>query len=144
MKGETRERPFALFPLAAAYLFFLLLAVSGYGYPFPFLGSFYQGRAGELLVFADSMVSLYLLIGILKRQRFTVWMLIAYNLFDIGNACINLALIPAGEYSKMAGAPIPESELLFNTIAASLILLLLNLYVFGNRRHFNNSSPYLF
>jgi hypothetical protein len=144
MSDETRSRPFALVALASVYLFSLLLAVSNYGQPFPFMGRFYPGRAGEWLVFADSICSLYLIIGILKRQRLTVWLLIAYNLFDICNACVNLAQLSASEYARLAGAPIPDGDLRFNTLAAALVLMLLNVYVFGNRRHFHNSSPYLF
>jgi hypothetical protein len=144
MPDATQGRPLGLHALAAAYVFFLLLTVSSYGYPFPFMGKFYPGRAGDCLVFADSMVSLYLCIGILKRQRLTVWLLIAYNLLDICNACVNLALIPPSLYARLAEAPIPEDELRFNTLAAALFLLLLNVYVFRNRRYFDNRSPYLF
>jgi len=144
MPDATKSRPFGLSVLAAAYLLFLLLTVSSYGYPFPFMGRFYPGVPGECLVFADSMVSLYLLIGILKRQRLTVWLLIAYNLLDIGNACVNLALIPPGLYARLAEVPIPEDELRFNTLAAALVLIFLNIYVFRNRRFFDNPSPYLF
>ena len=138
------SRPFALVFLAGAYLFFLLLALSNYGEPFPFMGRFYQGSAGEWFVFADCIVSLYLVIGILKRQRLTLWLLIAYNLLDICNAGVNLALLPLGEYARLAGVAIPEAELRFNTIAAAVLLMLLNLYLLRNRRHFDNDSPYLF
>lgn len=144
MPDESRGRPLALQAIAAVYLFSLLLAASSYGYPFPFMGRVYTGRAGEWLVLADGMVSLYLVIGVLKRQRLTLWLLIAYNLVDIRNACVNLALLPASAYARLAGVPIPEGELLFNTLAAALLLMLLNLYAFGNRRHFDNGSRYLF
>lgn len=144
MSIEAQRRPFALFPLAAVYLFSLLLAASNYGSPFPFMGSFYPGRVGEWLVFADSMISLYLVVGILKRQRLTLWLLIGYNLLDICNAGVNLALLPVGEYARLAGTPIPEDELLFSTLAAALVLMLLNVHAFRKRRHFNNRSPFLF
>ena len=143
MPDETKT-PVALVFLAAAYLFSLLLAVSSFGHPFPFMGRFYLARAGEVLVFADSMICLYLFIGILKRQRLTLWLLIAYNMLDVCNACVNLALIPAAEYARLAGAPVPEAELFLSTAAAALLLMLLSVYIFGKRRHFNNSSPYLF
>ena len=144
MPDATQGRPFGLSALAAAYFFFLLLTASSYGYPFPLMGRFYPGGAGECLVFADSMVSLYLFIGILKRQRLTAWLIIGYNLLDICNACVNLALIPPERYARLAGVPIPQDELRFNTLAAALVLMLLNIYVFANRRRFDNRSPYLF
>jgi hypothetical protein len=134
----------ALLALAAVYLFSVLMAASNYGSPFPFMGRCYSGRAAELLVFADGMISLYLVIGILKRQRLTLWLLIAYNLLDIGNACVNLVLLSPGQYAVLAGAALPESELRMNTFVAALAVMLLNLYAFGNRRHFANRSPYLF
>jgi hypothetical protein len=144
MPDNAQSRPFGLTALAAAYLFFLLLSICSYGYPFPFMGRFYPGRAGELLVFTDSIISVYLLLGILKRQRLTVWLLIAYNLLDICNACVNLTLLTPDAYARLTGTPVPEDELRFNTLAAALALMLLNLYVFRNRRHFDNRSPYLF
>ena len=144
MPFETPGRPLALFALAALYLLSLLMAVSNYGYPFPFMGRCYTGRSGEWLVFIDSMISLYLVMGILKRQRLTLWLLIAYNLLDVCNACVNLALLSAGQYASLAGAPVPAAELRLNTLLAALVLMLLNVYLLGNRRHFNNVSPYLF
>lgn len=144
MSDNVQSRPFALSALAATYLFFLIISVSSWGSPFPFMGSFHLGRTGACLAFADSMVSLYLVIGILKRQRLTLWLLIGYNLLDICNAGVNLALIPASEYARLAGAPIPEDELRFGTIAAALTLTLLNVYLFRKRRYFANRSPYLF
>lgn len=144
MPDADQSRPFGLYALAAAYFFFLLLTVSSYGYPFPFMGSFYQGGAGRCLVFADSLISLYLFIGILKRQRLTVWLIIGYNLLDICNGCVNLALIPPAAYARLAQAEIPGDELRANTLAAALLLMALNVYVFRNRRHFDNRSPYLF
>ena len=144
MPQSIQGRPLGLSALAAAYIFFLLLSATSYGDPFPFMGRFYPGRAGEALVLADSMVSLYLLIGILKRQRLTVWLLIAYNLLDICNAAVNLALISPDQYARLAGIAIPQAELRINTLLAALFLALVNVYVFRNRRHFDNRSPYLF
>jgi hypothetical protein len=141
---QTPSRPFALVLIAAIYLFSLLLAVSNYGYPFPFLGRIYLGGAGEWLVLADSIICLYLVIGIWKRQKLTLWFLIGYNLFDICNAYINLAFLPVSAYAQLAGGAISEADLQLNTMVASVLLMLLNCYLLRNRRHFNNKSPYLF
>jgi hypothetical protein len=140
----AEHRPFALFPLAVVALFSMLLAFSSYGNPFPFMGTLYEGELAKRFVFADALVSLYLLIGIFKRQQLTVWLLIAYNTLDICNAWINLALIPAAEYARLAVIPVSQDEMRFNTLFASLVLMLLNLYLYRNRRHFDNYSPYLF
>ena len=130
--------------VAAVSLCSLLLAFSSYGNPFPFMGTLYAGEAAQRLVFVDTMICLYLVIGILKRQKLTVWLLIGYNLFDICNAWVNLALIPAAEYARLAEAPVPEHDLLFNTLFASLLLVLLNLYLYRIREFFDNRAPYLF
>ena len=140
VSDETGGSPFVLLALAAVYLFSLFLSISNYGYPFPFMGSCYTGRAGEIFVFADSMISLYLIVGILKRQRLTLWLLIAYNLLDICNACVNLLFLSAGQYASLAETPISEADLRVNTFVAALLLMLLNVYVFGNRRRFDNRS----
>jgi hypothetical protein len=144
MQQDTHGRPFGLTALAAAYIFFLLLSAASYGDPFPFMGRFYPGRGGEVLVFADCLISLYLCIGIVKRQRLTAWLLIAYNLLDVCNACVNLALIPPGQYERLTGVAIPLDELRINTFVAASLLLFFNVYVFRNRRYFDNRSPYLF
>jgi len=144
MPEQTANRPFALVLIAAIYLFSLLLAASNYGLPFPFLGRLYLGGAGEWLVLADSISCLYLVLGIWQRQSLTLWLLIGYNTLDICNAFTNLALLPMAAYAQLAGGAIPETELRVNTIAASVLLMLLNCYLFRSRRHFNNKSPYLF
>lgn len=138
------RRPVALVTIAVVYLFSLFLALGSFGNPFPFMGSFYGGLAGEIFVFADSMISLYIVLGVMKRQRLTFWLIIAYNLLDICNACVNLALLPTAEYARLAGGAVPADELRSSTIAATIFLVLLTAYVFSNRRHFTNTSPYLF
>ncbi|QWV94547.1 hypothetical protein KP004_04995 [Geomonas oryzisoli] len=144
MTVENGRRPASLWPLVLLTSFSLLLCFSSYGNPFPFMGTLYQGGAAERFVFADSLISLYLLIGVLKRQRLTVWLLIGYNLCDILNAWVNLALIPAAEYARLAGAPVPEGDLLSTTLLATIALILMNMYIFRIRRAFDNPSPYLF
>jgi len=138
------NQSFGLFLVASIYLLSLLLSASNFGSPFPFLGSFYQGTAGESLTTADCLINLYLFIGILKRQRLTLWLLLAYNLYDICNALLNYFLIPNAEYGRLAGGAVPEGDLLFNTFAAVIFVLLMSLYLFRYRDHFDNKSPYLF
>ena len=141
---DERRRPPALYLIAALYLFSLLNAVSDYGYPFTFMGTSFQGGAAHCFVFADAMVSLYLIIGVLKRQRLTLWLAVAYNTLDQANALVNLALFSADRYAGLTGVRVSEGELRSDTLTAVLILLLLNVYLFINRRLFDNRSPYLF
>ncbi|MBJ6727611.1 hypothetical protein [Geomesophilobacter sediminis] len=139
-----KTSPLGLGALAAVYLFFLLLSASSYGDPFIFMGRIYSGTTAQAMVIADTILSLYLLLGILKRQLLTWWLLLAYNLIDIGNALVNLALVPAKTIETLAGTPVPEESLRFNTLAATFALILLNLFIYRRRRLFVNRSPYLF
>ncbi|QXE92901.1 hypothetical protein [Geomonas subterranea] len=144
MSADSGRRPASLWPLVLLTSFSLMLCFASYGNPFPFMGTLYQGASAQRFVFGDSLISLYLLIGVLKRQRLTVWLLIGYNLVDICNAWVNLSLIPAAEYARLAGSPVPEGDLLSSTLLASIALILMNMYIFRMRREFDNPSPYLF
>lgn len=144
MWSDDRRLPLPLFMIGGFYLFSVVFSLASYGHPFPFMGTFHQGGAAQRFVFGDSMICLYLVIGVWKRQRLTAWLIIAYNCLDVANACLNLALIPMELYSKLAGAPVPYEQLRSQTLFASAFLVVLNLYVYGNRRLFDNRSPYLF
>jgi hypothetical protein len=133
-----------LYLLAGVYLFSLLFALVSYGSPYALLGRFYPGLAGNCLLFVDSMISLYLLLGMLKRQRLALYLAIAYNLFDLINAWLNLVMIPAGQYAQIAGSTVSPAELRSDTLSASLFVVTVTLCLIANRRNFTNSSPYLF
>ncbi|HJV37021.1 hypothetical protein [Geomonas sp.] len=143
MPAEARP-PFALPLVATVYLISLLLSASSYGDPIPFMGRFYTGKAAACLVFVDCLVSLYLAIGTMKRQRLTVWLIIGYNLLDLVSALLNLALIPLEEYARVSQVAISQDAVFFDTLAAGGILLFISVYVFRKRRYFYNRSPYLF
>ena len=140
---EEKRSPLAFFGLAAIYLVSGVSSVSNYGEPFPFLGQVYSGETSEYFYFADGLISLYLFIGILKRQWLTLWLLIAYNFLDSFNAVGNLLLLPIDGYARLR-SPIPVTEFRLNTFGLAILLLLLNVYLYMNRRQFSNRSPYLF
>jgi hypothetical protein len=142
--SEEKKRPYVLFALTGIYLFSWLFAVSHFGEPLPFMGKVLSPNDSELVIFADSVISVYLIIGILKRQRLTLWLMIAYNFLDSFNAISNLVLLPVEEYTRLAGAPIPHLEFRLNTFAVAVLLMLLNVFLYVNRRHFDNKSIYLF
>ena len=82
-EDNESKRPFGLTLLTGLYLFFFLLSMSTYGNPFPFMGTIYQNTPAKVLVFLDSLVCVYLFIGICKRQTLTWYLLLGYNLFEI-------------------------------------------------------------
>jgi hypothetical protein len=151
--GDDREdsehesaphRPLALVLLGGLYLFFFLLTMSTFGHPFPFMGTILLGKPAEALVFVDSMICLYLFLGLMKRQRLTWYLLIAYNCLEIANTLINLRYISAADVEKIAGKPVDPQALLVNNISVVVAIILLTIFIFRHREFFNNRSNYLF
>ncbi len=142
-EGEGR-RPLPLVLLGGLYLFFFLLTMSTFGHPFPFMGAVFTGRGAEVLVFVDSMICLYLFLGIMKHQRLTWYLLLAYNGFEIANTLTNLALINPAEIEKLAGKPVDSHALLVNNVSVAVAVFLLTLFIYRHRGLFTNRSNYLF
>lgn len=137
-------RPFGLTLLTGLYLFFFLLSVSTYGNPFPFMGSIYQGSVAKMLVFADSLICVYLFLGISKRQALTWYFLLAYNMFEIVNTIVNLTFIRLQDLEKLVGGAVDQHGLLINNSAAALALLLLSQFIYRSKKYFNNPDKFLF
>lgn len=132
-----------LVPLVGVYLFSMFLTLSHLGEPFPFMGKQYSEETSELLIFADSIISLYLIAGILKRQRLTLWMLFIYN-FGVGfNGIANLFLLPVQQIVTASGAIAPDHHYRLNAFSVFVLFLMLNLFLYLNRRYFDNKSVYL-
>lgn len=141
--NETR-RPFGLTLLTGLYLFFLLLSLTTYGNPFPFMGNIYQGTPAKVLVFFDSLICVYLFIGICKRQALTWYLLLGYNLFEIINTVVNLTRIKPQEIERLIGTSVEPNALVVNNLAAALAILLLSQFIYRNKRYFNNPDKFLF
>jgi hypothetical protein len=142
---ESEEKsPFGLTLLTGLYLFFFILSLSTYGNPFPFMGRIYQDLPAKVLVFFDSLICLYLVIGIGKRQLLTWYLLLSYNLIEILNTIVNLFLITPEDIEKIIGHQVELEGLVINNIAAALAILLLTQFVYKSRRYFSNRSKFLF
>ena len=141
---NEQRRPLGMVLLGGLYLFFFMLTMSTFGHPFPFLGAIHIGRMAEALVFIDSMICLYLFLGLMKRQRLTWYLLIAYNCFEIANTLINLRYISATDVEKIAGQPVDPQALLVNNISVVVAIILLTIFIYRHREFFNNRSNYLF
>jgi len=138
------HRPLGLNLLAGLYLFFFLVSASTFGNPFPFLGKVYLGGAAKALVFVDSLLCLYLFIGIMKRQVLTWYFLLGYNLFEIVNTIVNLSCITREELEKVVDGKVHQEALLVNNIAAALAILLLSQFIYRHKHYFTNKGKYLF
>ena len=132
-----------LAPLIGVYIFSMLITLSDLGEPFPFMGNLYSADDSESLIFADCVFSLYLIIGILKRQRLTLWLLIAYNSVVSFNGIANLFLLPIQKITSNYGTIVPDYHYRLNAFLVFVLFLLLNLFLYLNRRHFDNKSIYL-
>ncbi len=141
---QELRRPLGITLLGGLYLFFFMLTVSSYGQPIPFFGSIYHGRMAGILVFLDSLICLYLFLGLMKRQNLTWYLLLAYNAFEVINTLINLLSITSAELEKVVGEKVDPSGLLTSNISVMVAILLLSGFIFRHRDYFTNRSKYLF
>jgi hypothetical protein len=138
------HRPLGLNLLAGLYLFFFLLSASTFGNPFPCLGKIHVGTTAKILVFIDSLVCLYLFLGIMKRQALTWYLLLAYNFFEVLNIIVNLNFVTRNELERVMGTQVNPDSLTVNNIAAALAILLLSQFIYRNKHYFSNRRKYLF
>lgn len=141
---HDQHRPLGMVLLGGLYLFFFILTLSTFGHPFPFLGVIYQGRAAEILVFVDSLICLYLFLGLMKRQKLTLYLLLGYNAFELANTLTNLFLITAADLEKVIGDKVDPQGIMASNISVIIAILLLSGFIYRNREYFTNRSPYLF
>lgn len=142
--GHELRRPLAITLLGGLYLFFFMLTVSSYGQPIPFFGTIYHGRTAGLLVFFDSLICLYLFLGLMKRQSLTWYLLLGYNAFEVANTVTNLLLITTAELEKVVGEKVDSHGLLASNVSVIVAILLLSGFIFRHRDYFTNRSKYLF
>lgn len=141
---HEHRRPLGLVLIGGLYLFFLMLTMSTFGQPYPLLGVIFQGRAAELAVFVDSLICLYLFLGLMKQQQLTWYLLIGYNIFELINTVVNLLFISAADLEKVVGQPVDPRQLVVNNISVMVAIALLTAFIYSHRRYFTNRSKYLF
>ncbi|HBA72299.1 MAG: hypothetical protein A2X82_15965 [Geobacteraceae bacterium GWC2_55_20] len=141
---QEHRRPLGMVLLGGLYLFFFLLTMSTFGHPFPFFGTIYQGRAAEALVFVDSLICLYLFLGLMKRQTLTWYLLLGYNAFELVNTLTNLFWITSAELEKLVGDKVDPQGIMMSNISVMVAILLLSGFIYKHREYFTNRSWYLF
>jgi hypothetical protein len=141
---QELRRPLGMTLLCGLYLFFFLLTISSYGQPIPFFGTIYQGKTAGVLVFFDSLLCLYLFLGLMKRQSLTWYLLLGYNTFEVVNTLTNLLTITPAELEKIVGDKVDSTGLLASNISVIVAILLLSCIIFLQRGSFTNRSKYLF
>lgn len=143
-EGPEGRRPLAMVLLGGLYLFFLMLTMSTFGHPYPLLGVIYEGRPAEAVVVVDSLICLYLFLGLMKRQLLTWYLLLGYNVFELVNTLINLRYITATELERVTGQPVDPGGLLTSNLAVVVAIILLSIFIYRQRAYFTNRSKYLF
>jgi hypothetical protein len=140
--ATEKKRNFVLIPLVGVYLLSMLITLSHLGEPVPYFGKEYTGDAAESIVFVNSVVSLYLIFGILKRQRLTFWLLMVCNFIHSFNGMANLLLLPV-QHIHTVGGLVPDYDYRLTSFWVFLLFMLLNVFLYFNRHHFDNKSVYL-
>lgn len=141
---QELQRPLGITLLGGLYLFFFMLTVSSYGHAVPFFGIIYHGKMANVLVFFDSLICLYLFLGLMKRQSLTWYFLLGYNTLELVNTLINLLCITSVEVEEIVGKKIDASGLLVSNISVMVAIVLLSGFIFYHRNYFTNRSRYLF
>ena len=141
---QELRRPLGMTLLGGLYLFFFMLTVSSYGQPIPFFGAIYQGEMAGVLVFLDSLICLYLFLGVMKRQSIAWSLLLAYNALEVVNTLTNLLLITTAELEIIVGAKVDTHRLISSNISVIVAIILLSGFIYRQRNSFSNRSKYLF
>lgn len=141
---DELRRPLGITLLGGLYLFFFMLTVSSYGHPLPFFGTIRLGMTSNVLVLLDSLICLYLFLGLMKRQQLTWYLLLGYNTFEVVNTLINLLVITPAELEKTLGEKVDPSGLVSSNISVIVAIILLSGFIARHRDYFTNRSKYLF
>lgn len=141
---EYRPRSQAMVMLTGLYLFLLLMTVMSYGQPVPLFGTLLEGRAARIFIVVDSLVCLYLFLGVLKRQLLTWRLLLLYNMYEVLNTLVNLWLVPHKELERILERTIDPNGMVFSNLVTVAIILFVTRVVWKQRDQFTNRSPYLF
>lgn len=139
---QKGHRPLVL--VTGLYFFLFLMTATSYGQPVPLFGKVLKGDTAAVFIAIDSLVCLYIFIGLWKRQLFTWYLLISYNLFEIMNTLLTLWLLPHSEIEQVIGRPVDSTGLVITNLVTVALVVWVTSRVFNLKTQFTNRSPYLF
>jgi len=142
--GEAPPRSQAMVMLTGLYLFLLLMTVMSYGQPVPVFGRILEGSYSRYFIIADSLVCLYLFIGLWQRQRLTWYLLLIYNCYEILNTFVNLWLVPCKELERILGRDIDPAGMFMSNLVTVGVVMWISWVIKQMKEQFTNHSPYLF
>ena len=141
---ELQPRSQALVLLTGLYLFLLIMTVLSYGQPTPFFGQILEGRSAQIFIVLDSLVCLYLFLGLWQRQRLTWHLLMISNGYEVLNTLVNLWLVPRKELERLLERSVDPSGMLLSNLVTVGIVLWITWIIRQQRDQFTNHSLYLF
>ena len=141
---EQEPRSRVLVMLTGLYFFLLLLNFGSYGHPIALFGNIVDGTSAKIFTGINTIVCLYLFMGLWQRQHLTWYLLLGYNLFEIMNTIVSLFMISRTELEKVQGTPIDPVWLVVNNLATVGAILWVSSVIYRNRIQFTNRSLYLF
>ncbi|MBJ6727359.1 hypothetical protein [Geomesophilobacter sediminis] len=141
--SERKRKTYVVAPLVGVYLLSMAFNLSQLGEPLAFMGAEYSAEASESIIFVNSIISLYLIVGILKRQQITLWLLMVFNFLHSLNGLSNLLMLPVKHIPAVSGGMAAVYEYRLNSFWVFFLFLLLNVILYFNRQQFDNKSFYL-
>ena len=141
---DVHPRSQALVLLTGLYLFLLIMTILSYGQPVPFFGQMLEGRSAQIFIVLDSLVCLYLFLGLWQRQRLTWYLLMIYNGYEVLNTLTNLWLVPRKELERILERSVDPSGMLLSNLVTVGLILWVTWMIRQQRDQFTNHSPYLF
>ncbi|MBV5323542.1 hypothetical protein JZU51_02120, partial [bacterium] len=124
--------------------FLLIMTILSYGQPVPLFGQMLEGRSAQIFIVLDSLVCLYLFLGLWQRQRLTWHLLMIYNGYEVLNTLTNLWLVPRKELERILERSVDPSGMLLSNLVTVGLILWVTWMIRQQRDQFTNHSPYLF
>jgi len=147
---ENTNRPFSASSarpsrgLCLYYAFLLVTTALSHGLPYPFFGAVLTGHAATAALVLDCLLLIHILVGILRAQRLTWYLLLAYNGLNLASLLITLAVLSPEQLADLLGTPEPMPGFSAGVALAVLAMLAATAYAVRARTRFQNPSPYLF
>ncbi len=143
-RDDASPRSQTMIMLTGLYLFMLLMTLMSYGQPIPLFGHILEGKSARIFIMVDSLLCLYLFLGLWQRQHLTWILLLVYNGYEVLNILANLFLVSHNELERILERTIDPKGMLFSNLLTIGIVLWVSRIIWKQREQFINNSPYLF
>jgi hypothetical protein len=141
---DASPRSQTMIMLTGLYLFMLLMTLMSYGQPIPLFGYILEGKSARIFIMIDSLLCLYLFLGLWQRQHLTWILLLVYNGYEVLNILANLFLVSHNELERILERTIDPRGMLLSNLFTIGIVLWISRIIWKQREQFTNNSRYLF